>query len=164
MAEYEIAFGKRLAETARLVMDQGSSELDAQRTVLYLSLLSTEISLKAMLERAGKPVPEIRGHSHRLSQLLSDLGSQCEVVVELSNGAKRQVSTSRIRSLQLDFCGVQITVGAVLDGESKGASVYPNQIRYGESLQHFPVEIVVQMAEVVSRFAYEHFDSIGLKR
>ena len=53
MAEYDIAFGERLAETARMVADEGLAELDAQRTVLYLSLLSTEITLKAMLERAG---------------------------------------------------------------------------------------------------------------
>jgi hypothetical protein len=40
MAEYAIAFGERLAETARMVAGEGLVELDAQRTVLYLSLLS----------------------------------------------------------------------------------------------------------------------------
>ena len=33
MAEYDIAFGERLAETARMVADEGLAELDAQRTV-----------------------------------------------------------------------------------------------------------------------------------
>ena len=84
MAEYDISFGERLSETARMVVDEGLAELDAQRTVLYLSLLSTEITLKAMLERAGKPVPDIRARSHRLAELLSDLG-QCEVVLTQQN-------------------------------------------------------------------------------
>ena len=60
MAEYDIAFGERLAETARIVAADGLEQLDAQRTVLYLSLLSVEITLKALLEHAGIPVTEIR--------------------------------------------------------------------------------------------------------
>lgn len=95
MAEYDIAFGERLAEAARMVEAEGLVELDAQRTVLYLSLLSTEITLKAMLERAGKPVGDIRARSHRLSELLDDLG-QCEVEVEIAPGTKQYVSASRI--------------------------------------------------------------------
>ena len=60
MPEYEIAFGEKLADIARMVAAEACVTIDAQRTVLYLSLLSTEISLKAMLERAGRPITKIR--------------------------------------------------------------------------------------------------------
>jgi len=163
MAEYDIAFGERLAETARMVAGEGLVELDAQRTVLYLSLLSTEITLKAMLERAGKSVPEIRARSHRLADLLSDLGGLCEVEVEIAPGTKRHVPASRIRAIQLNHGGAQSTVGAVIDAESQGGSTYPNQVRYGEVLRHFPAEVVAQMAAEVSVFAREHWNSIRLK-
>lgn len=163
MAEYDIAFGERLAETARMVAGEGLVELDAQRTVLYLSLLSTEIMLKAMLERAGKPVPEIRARSHRLAELLSDLGRQCEVEVEIAPGTKRYVPASRIRAIQLNYGGAQSTVGAVIDAESQGASTYPNHVRYGEVLRHSPAEVVAQMAAEVSAFARKHWNSIRIK-
>lgn len=162
MAEYDIAFGERLAKTARMVAGEGLVELDAQRTVLYLSLLSTEITLKAILERAGKPVSEIRAHSHRLAGLLADLSDQCEVEVEVAPGTKRHVPASRIRAIQLSHGGAQTTVGAVIDTESQGESPYPNRVRYGDVLRHFPAEVVTQMAEKVSAFAHEHWDSIRI--
>ena len=45
MVEYNIAFGEKLSETARMVIAEEMETLDAQRTVLYLSLLSAEIAL-----------------------------------------------------------------------------------------------------------------------
>jgi hypothetical protein len=136
--------------------------LDAQRTVLYLSLLSTEITLKAMLERAGKPVPEIRVRSHRLAELLSDLG-ECEVEVEMTPGTKRYVSASRLRACPLKHGDGESTVGAVIDAESQGASTYPNQVRYGDVLRHFPAEVVAQMATKVSAFARKYWQSLRIK-
>lgn len=162
MAEYDIAFGERLAKTARMVAGEGLVELDAQRTVLYLSLLSTEITLKAILERAGKSVSEIRAHSHRLASLLADLSGQCEVEVEVASGTKRHVPASRIRAIQLSHGDAHTTVGAVIDAESQGGSLYPNKVRYGDVLRHFPAEVVAQMAEQVSAFAHEHWDSIRI--
>lgn len=162
MAEYDVAFGERLAETARMVAAEGLTPLDAQRTVLYLSLLSAEITLKAMLEHAGKPVSEIRARSHRLAELLSDLG-QCEVEVEVTPGTKRYVSASRLRGCSLKHGNAESTVGAVIDAESQGASTYPNQVRYGDVLRHFPAEVVAQMAAKVSVFAREHWQSVRIK-
>lgn len=162
MAEYDIAFGERLAETARMVAGEGLSEIDAQRTVLYLSLLSTEITLKAMLERAGMPVSAIRARSHRLAELLSDLG-QCEIEIEIAPGARRYVLASRLRAIPLNHGSAQSTVGAVIDAENHGASTYPNQVRYGEILRHFPADVVVQMATEVSVFAREHWRSVRIK-
>ena len=162
MAEYDIAFGERLAETGRMVMAESLMELDAQRTVLYLSLLSAEITLKALLERAGKPVSEIRARSHRLAVLLSDIG-QCEVEVEIAPGIKQHMPASRIRAIQINHEDAQITLGDVIDAEANGASAYPNQVRYGELLRHFPANVVAQMAYELSVFARKHWNSIRIK-
>ncbi len=162
MPEYDIAFGDKLAEVAGLVVADGISDLDAKRTVLYLSLLSTEISLKAMLERAGRHVPKIRALSHRLSDLLVGLG-QCEVEVEVTAGNRMYVPASRLRSCSIKHGDAEVTVGAVIDAESQGASTYPNQIRYGDVLNHYPADVVVQMAVKVVAFAREHWQSIRIK-
>ena len=159
MAEYDIAFGERLAETARMVAAEGVVPLDAQRTVLYLSLLSAEISMKAMLEHAGKPVSEIRARSHRLADLLLDLG-QCEVEIEITPGTKRYMPAARLRACKVKCGTAEATVGTILDAESQGASTYPNQVRYGDVLRHFPAEVVVQMASKVAAFAREHWRSL----
>jgi len=145
-----------------MVVAEGIGTLDAQRTVLYLSLLSAEIILKAMLENAGKPVTEIRARSHRLTELLSDL-SQCEVEIEIAPGTWHYMTASRLRSCVLQYRSAQTTVGAVIDAESQGASAYPNQVRYGDLLRHFPPEVVAQMATRVAEFAREHWRSLRMK-
>lgn len=55
--------------------------------LLDLSLLSTEISLKAMLKKAGKPVAEIQGRSHYLAELLKGLGG-CKIYAEIARTLK----------------------------------------------------------------------------
>lgn len=160
--QYDIAFGEKLVQTAQMVTTEGIDSLDAQRTVLYLSLLSTEISLKAMLEHAGRPVPQIRNRSHQLAALLSDL-DQCEVEVEIVSGCKEYVSASRLRACQLIYGAAQTTVGAVIDAERHGASTYPNQIRYGDVLHHFPAAVVTEMAFKVSAFARQYWNSLRIK-
>lgn len=155
MPQYDIEFAQKLAEVANLVVTEGTESVDAQRTVLYLSLLSTEIALKAMLETAGKPVSEIRKRSHNLADLLADLG-QCEIQVDVA-GKTMTVSASRLRSCTLQEGDTQITVGKVIDAEQDGASQYPNAVRYGDRLRHYPPAVVAQMAARVVEFAHKHW-------
>jgi hypothetical protein len=163
LPEYDIAFAEKLAAVANTVATDDVSPLDAQRTVLYLSLLSTEISLKAMLERAGKPIAEIRAHSHRLSELLADVG-RCEVEDEIVPGCRMYVSATRLRSHELNQGEARTTVGAVIDAEKEqNASCYPNQVRYGDVLKHFPAQVVAQMAEIIATFARHHWNTIRIQ-
>lgn len=162
MAEYDIAFGEKLAEVASFVVTDGLTDLDAKRTVLYLSLLSTEISLKAMLERAGRPMAEIRAQSHRLANLLTDL-TQCEIEVEVTPNNRFFVPATRLRACTIRHGDAETTVGAIIDAENQGASTYPNQIRYGDVLRHYPPEMVAQMAAKVAAFARQHWQSIHVK-
>lgn len=161
MAEYHIEIAEKLVQAAGMVIDDGVEKIDAQRTVLYLCLLATEISLKAMLEKAGRPVEDIRKRSHDLSELLLDLG-KCEIEVEISLGVRHWASASRLRSYGLTHGLDTSTVGAVIDAE--GPSKYPNQIRYGDDLRHFPPEVVAQMASKVTQFARQHWGTIRIRR
>jgi hypothetical protein len=60
VAEYDLSFAAKLAEVAGEVHQKAPFAYDARRLVAYLSRLSVEIALKALLEQAGKPVKEIR--------------------------------------------------------------------------------------------------------
>ena len=159
MSEYNLGFSKKLAETARLVADEGVDSFDAVQTVIYLSLLSCEIALKAMLERSGLPVGKIREHSHNLEALLGEV-SNCQVEVDIAGGHLRWVPTVRIRSIPIKSEGAESTVGKLLSGETQGASKYPNQIRYGSRLSSFPPDALVDTAYAVADFAETHWNTI----
>lgn len=159
MAEYSLAFAQSLAATAQGLISDGIEEQDGQRTVLYLSLLSSEIALKALLEEAGVPVPDIKKRSHRLNVLLSDLGN-CEVEVEVAPGSRHWVSAARLRAECIDPNFGNATVGTLLEAEEAGASQYPNQIRYGDVLKHYPAPLMARMAEAICVWASKYGSTI----
>jgi hypothetical protein len=159
MAEYNLGLSEKLAETAELVVNDGIEDFDAAQTAIYLSLLSCEIALKALLEKAGQPVNEIRARSHNLSKLLEDLG-RCEIEVEVANSRFMWVPASRLRAVTIDANYNNATVGTLLEAEAIGASRYPNQIRYGESFRHYPPEMIMKMAIKVVAWAKEYWDHI----
>lgn len=162
MSEYSLEFSQKLIEADELLGPVVEEDLEGKRATLYLSLLSAEITLKAALEKAGKPVREIRKHSHNLASLLAELGD-CEVEVNITSTDRRMVSAARIRSVPVDQQFSNATVGTLLSGEKQGASVYPNQIRYGESLTHYPPGVMLQAAKEAKAWVIEHFDSIRCK-
>lgn len=161
MAEYDLSFGVKLANTAALIVKDGVEELDAQRTVLYLSLLSSEITLKALLEKAGKPIPEIRDRSHNLKGLLQDLGT-CKVQVEIAPNKMKLCSAVGLRAVVVDPKFRNATVGTLLEAQDAGASEYPNQIRYGDLLRHYPSEQIAGMAREVTAWAKKYWDTIRI--
>lgn len=162
MSEYSLTFARKLARIAALVAEDGIDDPDAKRTVLYLSLLSTEIALKAMLEKAGTPLPKIRSRSHNLAALLRDVG-RCKITIQVFPGTKRRVPASRIRAYVLNYPPAQPTVGEIIDAESQGASTYPGAIRYGKLPRHYPPDLVAQMAIKVTAFAKKYWLSIRAK-
>jgi hypothetical protein len=159
MAEYNLAFGKKLAETAGLVIDAGIDSQEAERAVAYLSLLSTEVSLKSMLEKAGFAPRMIRKHSHNLPALLKEL-CKCEIEFEFSPGCRKFVSAARLCPMSISYKNTRTPVGRVIGGELEGASRYPNEVRYGSTFHHFPPEVLFGMADAVSSFAFKNWTSI----
>jgi HEPN domain-containing protein len=158
MSEYEIGFSEKLTDAAQFIVKDDLKSIDSIRTVLYLSLLSCEISLKALLEKAGTPIKTIRARSHNLNELLNDLG-KCKIQVKIGD-KYRSVSASRLRSVTIDKRYSNSTVGTLLEAECRGASSYPNQIRYGDSLKHYPPKLILKTAKAIIVWARNHWDTI----
>jgi hypothetical protein len=157
--EYDISFGRRLAEIALRESDEHPHAYASRRVTAYLSRLSMEITLKALLERAGVPVGRVKGYSHRLHDLL-DAVSQCDVSAEISSGAFHRVPATRIRSADFDFGGYRIAIGDIVDADHPDISQYPNQIRYGATVLDISPALLAAAALRLNQWAVEHWDSI----
>lgn len=159
MPEYDLGFAAKLAKVADEVDEKNPFAYDANRLTLYMSRLSMEIALKALLERAGMPVDRIKSKSHNLRRLLKDLGD-CEVEEEIAAGRKEWVSASRVRAVSVDLGFLQLPIGTVLDAEDEGGSKYPNEIRYGDKIVDFKPSFVSAAAVLLTRWAQEHWNEI----
>ena len=127
--------------------------------MVYLSLLSCEISLKALLEQSGLPAKQVKSHWHNLGALLREV-SRCEVEIEIAGGHLKWVPATRIRAIPILSEGVESTVGTLLMGETLGGSKYPNQIRYGSGFLCFPPDALIKTACAVIDFADAHWGAI----
>lgn len=146
--EYSLEFAERLIESAEMLFHHSTEKDEAGRAILYLCCLSCEISLKAVLESSGYTVAELIKRSHKLDELLNDIGS-CTI-----QGSKQRATT--IRSKVVVPNTTNGTVGTLLASDLAGGSVYPNQIRYGEVVKHYPPEAMLNCAKIVSDWCNEH--------
>lgn len=159
MSEYKIGFAQKLSETSESMVDEGLDSEDAQRAVLYISLVSCEIALKAALEKAGKSVPHIRKKSHNLSSILKEVCS-CTVLREIVKGKRDRVAATCIRGVVVNNNYANATIGNLLEAEKYGASKFPNEIRYGEILKHFPVSVMAKLSREIVAWVQLHWDDI----
>ena len=159
MAEYNTGFSEKLIDAAVAVAAEDFNDVDAVRTVLYLSSLASEIALKALLEKAGIPIKNIKARGHSLSGLLTDLG-KCQIQAEVTAGSRTWVPATRLRSKVVDSRYSDATVGTLLTGEERGASKYPNELRYGDHFKDYPPELKLGAAKAVIAFAKEHWNEI----
>jgi len=139
---YNIEFANRLIEAAAAIIADSHDKQEAGRTVLYLSCLSCEISLKALLEQVGYEEIELKKISHRLDELLKLVGD-----CEFPNGQK----ATAIRSKMVVPETQNGTVGTILSKTSE-CSVYPNEIRYGSNVRHYHPKDMLNCAKVVSQW------------
>ena len=149
--EYSLSFSKRLLEAGASLKGAGKILEEADRAILYTSLVSIEIALKYLLEKAGVPVKEVRAHSHNIESMLSEL-DKCEIATDVG-GEEKYVPASRIRSRIVNPAFGGATIGNLLQGESKGASKYPNEVRYGPIPKHYPSDLMLECAEKVIDWA-----------
>lgn len=159
MAEYDIDFASKLAEVADQVDEKDPWNFDAGRVALYLSRLSAEITMKALLEQAGVPLKQIRARSHDLRGLLTDL-CKCEVEIEIAPDLTIWMSASRVRAVSIDLGAAQLPIGVLIDAEDQGASRYPNEIRYGASITDFRPGLICAMALLLAKWGKENWQSI----
>ena len=163
MSEYSLEFSEKLIEAARAILPGCEASVESRRAVLYLSLLASEIALKALLEHAGKPIPEIVRCQHRLADLLEET-DRCFVntIIVAGGNERRWIPATSIRALAIQAEGEVSTVGAFLNCESRGASQYPNEVRYGTRLVHFPPLAALSAATRINNWANEHWDHFRL--
>lgn len=159
MPEYDISFAEKLASVAAEVEEKDPMAHNARRTAVYLGRLSVEISLKALLERAGFSVSRIRARSHDLRGLLSDLG-ECEIQIETATGEKQWCSASCVRTAVIDFGVGHVPIGELIEADHPNISTYPNEIRYGATVIDYNPILVSQMAVALVDWANSHWNTI----
>lgn len=159
MPQYNLTFAEKLVEAADFVLDDAEASVEAQRTALYLSLLSIELALKCLLEHAGIPTQKIRSRSHNLAKLLEDI-DHCYVIDDIGGGNLVQVSASRIRGVVVDPVFSNATLGAIIDSTQSTASNYPNEIRYGTNVTHYPAPLMAKAAHTAIDWIKNHCATI----
>lgn len=68
MAEYSIEFAQEMSKASNGIVSTRSESEEAQRAALYVGLVACEIAIKSALEKAGKPISEIKINGHNLSK------------------------------------------------------------------------------------------------
>lgn len=162
MAEYCLDFAKELLDAAKCIESRGLKIQPQIRAALYLSKLSSEITLKALLEKAGKPASEIKKIGHDLSHLLLEL-HDCQIKKKIVANRLNYVSAACIRGVNVDENFNNATLGNLLSAEEAGASKYPNELRYGENFTDYPPQIIIKMADVLLSLAHKHWNDIKLR-
>ncbi len=163
MPEYDLKFSKKLAEVAIHALRSLDNCPETHRASLYIRILPIEISLKAILEKAGMSLRKIRNTSHDISKLMRSL-DKCSIENRLPGNSAVRISASLLRAKVIKLNESSITVGQIIDAESSGASAYPINIRYGNLITHFPAEVVAKAAELIIAFADEHWDTIEYEK
>lgn len=147
MAEYSIGFAKNIISAADKLIQENENSLDSERAILYLSLLAAEVLLKSILERVGVPIDQLKSMSHNIPDLLNKV-CQC-TYYDSSLGV---VPAVRLRAITLNTNGAEYTVGEVLSLTNREISQYPNQLRYGEHLCHYPAFAVLNVVKELYKF------------
>jgi len=161
--EYDIDFAAKLAQVAREVDESDPWAYDARRVTIYLSRLSAEIAMKALLERAGVTVNEIRKHRHNLPTLLKALDS-CVVELKDESGNVSPASAGAlIRAATIDFGIAHMPIGELIEAADERISKYPNEIRYGNVVRDFQPGILCEMPEVLCQWAKKHWGTIKVR-
>lgn len=155
MSEYNLEFAEAMAESSGLILRSDSLPAEGQRAALYTALVACEIALKYALAQAGVSVPK----THDLSKLIG-LVSDCSVEEEITKGVIKRVPASRIRGVHASKDYGDATLGKLLEAEEFGASKFPNEIRYGHTLKHFPASVVQQASVQLISWVRRHAPSI----
>lgn len=134
--------------------------LDAHRTVLYLSILSCETSLKYLLECAGMPFKDVADLSYDLRALLDAL-CRCEVKEAIVGQSEPVwVPAAKICAIPIDFDGSKSSVGTILIQQKCSESNHSRHIRYGESIFDAPSNAFLQAAEKILDWTITHASKI----
>lgn len=156
--EYSVDFAERLIEAAEALVRSNTPEAknDAARTIVYLSRLSCEISIKAALESAGFTIKDLKNHSHNFKELLKDI-SHCRLE-ETPTEPARQASMLLAVPVATTKNKSHVAVLLMSDEPSR----YPNEIRYGSQVKDFCPLLLLDCARVVAKWVRQHSHRIRI--
>ena len=164
MPAYNLGFAKQMNRAAELMTKSNLTEFDEAQAVAYMNLVAIEVAMKAILEKAGWNPTHLRRRSHNLKKLLVDV-CNTEIFEELAPGRSRYTSAAKICSLPVtDTNGAKGSVGQIIDSESRGASKYPNELRYGDNFSHYSPTVLTAAAKAVIDFADKYWESFRKKQ
>ena len=142
-------------------MDDDGDEFDKLQTILYLSYLSCEITLKAILERAGKPVRDIIACSHNFDKIFQPFFSEVEIYKEVENNVYRWVKAGGIGCEQTTKGLYEPVVRTMLT--DKRISQYPSNLRYaGDHISAYPPQELIKASRILLEDARKYWDNIRL--
>lgn len=154
MAEYDIKFAEKLASVAEALLNQDTRTNEQVRVATYLCRLSMEISLKSVLESTRQPIKEIKNHWHSLTALLNNI-EEYEFLVEKSGEDPYWEMGANIKNLSVNWAGHDINMEIIIKAEQYGASIYPNEIRYGDNVKDIAPEILTLASNLLVLWASE---------
>ena len=157
LLSYNPKLARAFAEIALNTIATGLSAVEDHQVVAYISRVSMELSIKALLEKAGVPRKTVRALSHDLPDLLREL-DKCKVKMA---DIPIPVSAMRVRGKEILWNGALVTLGNVIDAEHAGASNFPDQYRYGPPPTDYQAEVLAHAAVALCTWAEEHWDSIA---
>ena len=161
MPIYNLGFSKKLIEAAQFIIDDDGNEFDKLQTVLYLSHLSCEITLKALLEKAGKPIKDIIACSHDFDKMFQPFYVEIEIYKEVGNNIYRWVKASGIGCDQTKKGIYEPTIITMLT--DKQTSKYPTNLRYaGDHISAYPPQELINASRILLSNARECWDNIRL--
>lgn len=155
MSEYNIDFSDQLLDAARIVAAQSKDTADGQQTILYLSLLSAEMSLTSLLEGAGVPISEIRLCSHSHQKLLAKL-DHCEVKVETSTEQTEWMPVSRLNGITVSAGNMNFYLGTLFSFESERDSRTHIPVSYCNEVINVPSTVMLRASEELAEWARQY--------
>lgn len=158
LPEFNIDFAQQMSDASKIILENNTIQNEADRAAIYTSLVACEIALKVALEYAGKPLTGIP-KTHDVSKLLGLLCS-CTVLAEVTQGKLTRVPASRVRGEVADRNYNNATIGNLLEAEKYGASKFPNEIRYGDTLKHYPAKVIQKLSSKLIAWVKLHADNI----
>lgn len=161
MPVFNLGFSEKLIEAAQFIFDDEGDEFDKLQTILYLCHLSCEITLKALLEKAGKPIQDIKACSHDFEKMFQPFFVEVGTYSEVGNNIYEWYPASHIGCDQTTAGFYEPTVRTMLTDER--ASRYPSNLRYaGDHISSYPPIELIKAAKSLLNDALKYWDNIRL--
>jgi hypothetical protein len=161
LSSYNLGFSEKLIEAAEFVHNDDGDEFDKLQTILYLCHLSCEITLKAILERAGIPIRDIIACSHDFEKMFQPFFTKVEIYKEVGNNVFRWVKAGGIGCEQTKKELYEPVVRSMLT--DKQISQYPSNLRYaGDKISTYPPQELIKAARILLNDANKYWDNLRL--